>query len=226
MEPNVPTIIGTQEYEETYIHFKRLAEEMGALPLVQIMDTTKEAEIQRNFITPGSNPHRIRHTTTAVHAIRKVLGDRYNEDKTQEGLKHLRWPGRFERLPNFFGPGSEVLCDAAHNSDGLRVLMDKVKELQTADNPFIPERIIFSCMKDKDIPTMITELRRLNIPLWGCQLEGNPRAASKEQLSIADRVLTVTELKELQPSGQSLICGSIYLLGDLVDAKQNMSIWV
>jgi len=230
--PSHPTIVGAQEYPEAQEHFRRIATDVGARDVRFLEDDiideeSIESKSPNNTLSLSDekvNPHRRRHSKTATEAAKALLKEDFRDDKCQEGLKHLRWPGRFEFLPNFFGPNTEVLCDAAHNSDGLRVLVDKVLSLKKRLY-FRPQRVVFSCMKDKDIPSMVSELRRLEVPLWACVLD-NPRAASREQLSVADKVMTVAELKDAKPEGQTLICGSIYLLGDLMEADKSMNIWI
>jgi len=152
-------------------------------------------------------------------------------------------PGRMQRLParapepGMFSPCAlgwpPLLLDGAHNAHGLAAL-----GLSLAHAGIAPLAVLFSCLGDKDLDTMLPHLRALHTGLIVVPpIAGNPRAIPPVELAariglnatpadsltqaleiaarhMADRMPEVFDPLSIR-AGQHplLLCGSLYLLG-------------
>lgn len=147
---------------------------------------------------------------SADRAAKIFLNQSYDEEKTQKAIAASRWPGRADRV-TLSGEGVDaftVLVDAAHNPLGLKNYLEKCP-------PDAFDTIIFGAMRDKDLQTMGAHLSGLDKPIWGVGVNSE-RAASETELRKwmkLSRFGTLDALLKDRP--QALICGSIYLLGEV-----------
>lgn len=154
---------------------------------------------------------------TALRTL-DVLADHgfpVSEHDRWRGISGTRWPGRLWQVPGL----GDVWMDGAHNPDGARVLADHA--LACGLRP----HLIFGAMKDKDLPGVAAELRRM-APRSITFVRGEgERYADAEHLQPAwggeVRVLSIPEAAALLQVPQAeprLVAGSLYLLGDLLKA--------
>ena len=71
-------------------------------------------------------------------------GTRLPAEAVAAAVTATRWSGRLDLLTD--PRGRQVLCDAAHNPAGARVLADYLREVHPDGLP-----IVFGIMKDKDV---------------------------------------------------------------------------
>ncbi len=148
----------------------------------------------------------------AAHA----LGDATPE-AVRAGLAAARWPGRMERR------GERLLLDGAHNPDGMRQLARSLRVLIGS----APVTVVFGAMADKDVGLVLAELRRLgpeHLVLTAAASAGD-RALSPDALARtwggpAERVpasaeALATARRLAGPDGWVVVCGSLYLVGEL-----------
>jgi len=150
----------------------------------------------------------------AAHA----LGDA-TPQAVGRGLQAARWPGRLEQS----GPGERVLLDGAHNQDGLRKLGESLRPL-LGDAPLV---VVFGAMADKDVGIMLSELRPMKprTVVFTAASSAGSRAAEPAQLAAGwgagsevrlDAHEALGRARELAgPDGWVVVCGSIYLVGEL-----------
>jgi dihydrofolate synthase/folylpolyglutamate synthase len=136
------------------------------------------------------------------------------------GLEHAAWPGRLD-LRRLTG-GREILLDAAHNPDGAAALVQFLTAAKWSPVP-----IVFGVMRDKDVETMLHMLAGVSSTLFLTRA-ANPRSA--DPLELAERVRRMNPelpvvvepdpLRALerawQTSSRIVLCGSIFLIGDLL----------
>jgi dihydrofolate synthase/folylpolyglutamate synthase len=150
------------------------------------------------------------------------LASAYNwpidSQKCREALKSPWLPGRLQYVfgkPNF-------LLDGAHNQPGLKQL-----QIYLQEENLKPETIIFTCLKDKDIPVMtgiVKSMGAREIIIPGMQ--GMERSQSAARLAerigpqaraVEDMAAALQEVKDVQ--GFVLVCGSLYMLADFFEQR-------
>lgn len=136
------------------------------------------------------------------------------EQAIREGARKVHWPGRLEVLP---WRGGRVLLDGAHNPDGARALVEALRGLGVEQLP-----IIFGAAADKDIAEVAAALRPLASEVILTRAVLSPRAADPTTLAPYFAGLPVQlastpadALERLLPTGLALVCGSLYLIGEL-----------
>ena len=133
------------------------------------------------------------------------------------GLAAAAWPGRLERV----GDHPVVVLDGGHNPAALRALVPAIRSL----HPEGPIDVVFGMMADKDLPASLAELRRLEPVRPVFTAAGTGRAATPAQLAELwpdpagaepDPQAAVWQaLATAGPDGLVLVCGSLYLVGEL-----------
>jgi dihydrofolate synthase / folylpolyglutamate synthase len=90
--------------------------------------------------------HQVQNAVVAARLLEELAsaGTDVPPDAVGAGLGRVRWPGRLDLLED--ARGRRVLCDAAHNPAGARVLAAYLREVYPAGLP-----IVFGIMKDKDV---------------------------------------------------------------------------
>jgi dihydrofolate synthase/folylpolyglutamate synthase len=167
--------------------------------------------------------HHITNAATAMLTV-EILRDRgfqIKEEYVQRGFRRAQWPGRFHVLRR----RPLVLCDAAHNVSGTRLLVESLEALNLKRNV-----TVFAVLRDKDYRKMLSLLA-------GCSESfvltkpDSPRALPVVKLKAAARDLglrfraTASVAKAVEiardhcGNGRSvLICGSLYALGEAMAA--------
>ena len=161
-----------------------------------------------------------RHRHTAGLVTQHFLGDRFSTRAMDEGMSHWCWPGRFQCLDRRDRSGQWII-DAAHNGDGLRALQ---RALLGGDRT--PRAVVWASMRDKELAGLRGFLQDLGVPVWGVIVD-NERARSIVELQRevpeqlwrgAATTAEVTCEVERDISGDLLLFGSVYLLGEFFQA--------
>lgn len=172
----------------------------------------------------------------AWRALAPTLGLSSGPDKERKGLERAFIPGRLQYVPASRELPA-LLLDGAHNAHGLAALARAVRA-----RPSLPRALIFSCLGDKKMDTVLGMLPELTDgPIFVPPVENNPRAADPkvlaaklgsratpatslaEALKLATNSLRASDRQETERSragfGEEpvLICGSLYLLAVLYD---------
>lgn len=154
----------------------------------------------------------------AAHA----LGDATSES-VRAGLAATRWPGRLETLRE----RPRVVLDGGHNPEGLRRLVADLRRLLDLEAGGRPPVVVFGAMADKDLAAMLAELRALSPPavIFTRAASAGERAADPRQLAAAwgaggqamnPAGAALEAARERAGSeGTVLVCGSLYLVGEL-----------
>ncbi len=167
------------------------------------------------FQTPLLGEHGARNAALAALAAQR-LG--VLEAAIRAGAAGVRWPGRLERLP---WQGGSVLLDGAHNLDGALALALALSGLGVGRLPFV-----FGAAQDKDAAAMLRALAPHVSSLILTRAALSPRAAAPEELAAqlasvglelpVSLAATPAEALALLPAGGlSVVCGSLYLVGEL-----------
>lgn len=133
------------------------------------------------------------------------------------GVSNARHPARLELL----SVNPVVLYDGGHNPNGITALN------RSLDRYFPGEEmtVIFACMKDKDIAPSLCLLAEPRREFIFTTVQNNGRAMPAEDLrrraaelgiaGISEPTLTAALARARAKGQMTLICGSLYLYGDL-----------
>ena len=201
------------------------AHKMGS-PLLRVEREVMPEMLQKFLVSLGRE---LTATTrlNMVTAIQAALVWLRCQDRSVEpevirrAIKNTFWPCRFQILDG----NPTVVLDVAHNPDGIQKLVRGMGR-RFPGRPVFP---VFGVMKDKDYPTMLRKLTELGDELWVCSLK-QTRAVDPIvcQEIVPDNVnCRITEEPEQafwaaceaakKNNGIVLVCGSIYLLGELLE---------
>ena len=135
------------------------------------------------------------------------------EDAVREGLRTVKWPGRFEVLRK----SPLVILDGAHNEDASKRLAESLDEY------FGEEKLeaVMGIFKDKDYQTVIKNLASHLKKVYTIDLPDKKRNLGKEKLAeefanVNIEAEPVKSLKEAidKAEGNVLITGSLSYLGE------------
>jgi dihydrofolate synthase / folylpolyglutamate synthase len=148
------------------------------------------------------------------------------EEALREGLKAVRWPGRFE----IFQDRATIVLDGAHNGEGVRALIEELENFR--ENRRV--KLLFACMEDKDWRLMLENLSEVadEVVLTRVNMErcANPhRLAShlggKVPHQTIDNVRSALEnvLDHATANDLIVVAGSLYLIGEIRAVLQEMA---
>jgi dihydrofolate synthase/folylpolyglutamate synthase len=134
-------------------------------------------------------------------------------------LCETRWPGRLEMLG--LPTGTRVILDAAHNGDGARALARHLAAIG-----WNGAACVLGVMRDKDAGEMIDALTP-HVSSFVVTQASTPRARAADDLArmVAMRsgvptqaIVDVSSALDVAfaTGGRVVVCGSIYLLGDVM----------
>lgn len=148
------------------------------------------------------------------HAWPDEAGFRLTTETAERAFRSCRWPGRWELVER--PGGGQVLLDGAHNLQGAESLAESLADQRYG--------LVFGALADKPIDRMLDILAR-GADWLVLTRPANRRAAEPEE--VAQRVehqVTVkadpadalrTALKLTQPDQLLVVCGSLYLVGEV-----------
>jgi dihydrofolate synthase/folylpolyglutamate synthase len=167
--------------------------------------------------------HHVANAATALLAL-EVLADKgfkVKEEAVRRGLRLANWPGRLHPLRR----RPLVLCDAAHNVSGVKLL---VKSLETLD--LTKNVTVFGVLRDKDCHGMLALLARCSESFVLTKPDSDRALPIADLKAVADRlglrfkaaasVQRAVEIARMQCGARKsmLVCGSIYALGEAMKA--------
>lgn len=181
--------------------------------------TTEEKEYNVQLSLLGV--HQILNSAVVLNAIEQLQhqGVQIKEEHIKEGLKKVKWAGRMEIMQN----NPMVLLDGAHNIDGINKLSENVKKYFKYNNLIL----IIGILADKQVEEMIKTIT----PLAHKVIAITPhsyRAENAEKLgeiikkynNSYEKIEDYKEayVKALSYCGKDdmvLVCGSLYMIGDM-----------
>lgn len=163
--------------------------------------------------------HQRRNAALALSALEIAASDfPVSERAVRDGLKTVRWPGRFEIVRSH----PTVVLDGAHNGEGVRALVEELEDFREGRRI----KLLFASMEDKDWRFMLEKLSEIvdEMVLTRVDME---RSADPHQLAshlgekIRSRVIedarsaVETVLAGADSDEIILVAGSLYLLGEI-----------
>jgi dihydrofolate synthase/folylpolyglutamate synthase len=148
------------------------------------------------------------------------------EAALREGLKTVRWPGRFEIVQDH----PAIVLDGAHNGEGVRALVEELENFREQRRV----KLLFASMEDKDwrlmlesLSAVVDEIVLTRVNMGRCadpfylasQLGGKvPHRAIGNARSALDYVLDGADSNDV-----ILIAGSLYLIGEIRPIVQEIA---
>ncbi len=144
-----------------------------------------------------------------VEALKIV--NKITDDELKKGMQNVIWPGRYEVKGN-------IVMDCAHNPSAMLAIREEIRKM-----PYKKLIVVFGMMEDKDIQRVVKIIYPITdkFIITKTKLE---RAAEPEVIAeglseytvIRDSMKALEKAKELaSPDDLILICGSIYLVGEV-----------
>jgi dihydrofolate synthase/folylpolyglutamate synthase len=222
IKAGVPVVIGRMPREAEQV-IRDVARRVGA-PVTSVGQSFPSADTLPHTSLEGE--YQRWNAATATLAAR-ALGARWRITRTaiEQGLAHVEWPGRWQRLP--LG-GQTVVLDASHNPEGAQVLDANLAELvaETGRAPIVITGILGKARAKPLIEAICRHARELYLVT-----PKDPRACSFEALEalvpteFSGRVVRTT-VESLFPDSTRcaiggrgdtvVVTGSIYLVGEVM----------
>jgi len=166
--------------------------------------------------------HQIDNAITAVSVLEKLedFGCALGGAAIEAGLSGVHWPGRLEHLPG----EPLVILDGAHNPAGAAALASYL-----AGRAFPDLTLVFGAMHDKSIQRMARELfpaaQRVILTRTPYKRSASPADLRASLADLGPELRIVkdpghaleTALELTAPGGAVCVCGSLYLVGAVLD---------
>jgi dihydrofolate synthase / folylpolyglutamate synthase len=139
-------VIAPQEKEVMDLIVKR-CREFGIHPVLVRMENHGNLKIRLK------GKHQMMNAATAIEvtAILRTMGVDISDEAVSQGLKHVRWPGRFELLRK----KPDVIVDCAHNEASAQVLVQTLME----EYPHRRVILVMGVSQDKDVGAICNSLK-------------------------------------------------------------------
>ncbi|MEE9388124.1 MAG: folylpolyglutamate synthase/dihydrofolate synthase family protein [Paracoccaceae bacterium] len=168
--------------------------------------------------------HQVQNAGATLAALRQLnIGD----TACEAAMTNVEWPARLQRLrsgPLVDAAGSaEIWLDGGHNAAAGHALAEALTRL-----PNRPTFLICGMLKTKDIAGYLTPLRGIADTLHAVSIAGEMATLSAQETSAAATAAGFTaqtattpraaidEIVRQTPNARILICGSLYLAGNIL----------
>jgi len=159
--------------------------------------------------------HQQENAVLAAAAL-EAAGFKIDQGVIAEGLRKVRWPGRFQVFQD------RLVLDGSHNPHAARQLAGTWREVYGAEKPMV----IFGALADKDYVGILRALEPIAAEFLFVPVQ-NPRAAAPSDLAaecaVSCRVFDSVRAALDAAQGRALITGSLFLVGE---AMQELGIEV
>jgi dihydrofolate synthase/folylpolyglutamate synthase len=243
-----PAVIAPQDYEEAEKVLRECAERAGAHPvLVGSQDFSVHEERGRLVYQdedglldlprprlPGR--HQMANAGTAIAALRAAHFGDLESVVYEAGMTRVEWPARFQRLAKgrlagIAPAGAELWLDGGHNPDGGRALAVALADLE--ERSAAPLMLIVGMLGTKDADGFLRNFAGLAREVIAVPITGQIAARPAAEVAALARQVGITS--SIQPSVEAalaslhdtiwerpprvLICGSLYLAGEVLAAN-------
>jgi dihydrofolate synthase/folylpolyglutamate synthase len=232
-------VIGIQQ-EEGRAVIDRAARRLGVRPIWQGEDFHGSAQDGRLIyqdedglldLPPPAllGAHQYENAALSIAAARH-FGLPVDADAIAEGLRNVVWPARMTPLlkgplRDLLGPGAELWLDGIHNAHGAAAVATALRDLNRARPA--PLVLIMGLMNTRDPATVLAPFAGMAHEVLTVTVPGEPNAHKAEAIALAARaagfaatpkrsVISALKSAALVPDARVLICGSLYLAGDVL----------
>jgi dihydrofolate synthase/folylpolyglutamate synthase len=242
LRPNAPAVVARQ-HEEALTVVEATAARLGAPLMLGGRDFDAYAQAGRLAYQDESGlldlpppalfgRHQYDNAGVAIAAVRALKDGRIDDGAIARGVASAVWPARMQRLTA--GPladlastrGADLWLDGAHNPHGARALAKTAADFTARDGR--PVVFVLGPLARKDVAGIISALaaNRSKLITVGFQsdLAADPTAVADQARAfglVAEACADVTAGVRLALSGEGpaphvLICGSLYLAGEVL----------
>ncbi|MDE2318562.1 MAG: bifunctional folylpolyglutamate synthase/dihydrofolate synthase [Rhodospirillales bacterium] len=172
-----------------------------------------------------AGPHQIENAGIALTTLR-AAGFNITPQAMAAGLRAAEWPARLQQL---HGPlitllpqGSELWLDGAHNPGGAEILAQQLQEWQT------PTIVILGMKQSKDVAEFIRIISPHAAALYAVAEPEQHLALAVEKIIEASggRAIPGPDIRgalaQITTPSRVLICGSLYLAGEVLKAYETV----
>jgi dihydrofolate synthase / folylpolyglutamate synthase len=206
-------VIAPQEKEVMDLMFQR-CREFGVQPVPVYPEKYDNLKIGLK------GKHQIINAATAMEAaaILRTMGLKISDEAMSKGLKHVRWPGRFELLME----NPDVIVDCAHNGASAQALAQTLME----EYPHRRVILVLGISQDKDVKAICNSLRTSVAHIFLTRAH-HPRAHSFVEAEckkyFGDKPFEIVEslpealekaLQMADPQEVVLVTGSIFVVAE------------
>lgn len=172
--------------------------------------------------------HQVANAATAVAAARAFGG--LDETAIGDGLKQVEWPARMQRLASGAladkVAGAELWLDGGHNPAASKAIAETLADLEDK-NPR-PLVLISGMMDSKDTGGFFEAFKGLASHVLTVTIPGQPNARSAEDVAqmakaagldavaMPDIETALDRAAVISPPPRIVICGSLYLAGEIL----------
>jgi len=165
---------------------------------------------------PGK--HQQNNGAIAVALVRSLRerGWAIPEEAIAQGLQQTRWPGRLQTIVL---ADRKILLDGAHNLDGIQQLRAYID----AQYPDTPCHWIVGILRTKDGEAMVQALPRPGDRLWPVTIPGHDGFTPQELTAWVPAGTSIGQggywreaLAQIPLDEPTIVCGSLYLIGDVL----------
>ncbi|MBV7257556.1 bifunctional folylpolyglutamate synthase/dihydrofolate synthase [Pacificimonas sp. WHA3] len=179
---------------------------------------------------PGAHQHDNAALATAMLRHQSALA--IPESALRAGPGWASWPGRLQRLES--GPlvdllpaGTDLWLDGGHNPAAGRAIADFLRRINRTDRPV---HLITGMIDGKDARAYLKPLAAraetlCAVPVSGhltqqpgvlAEIAGNLGLTARRAAGVAEALRTIPSAADAVPNGIVLICGSLYLAGEVL----------
>lgn len=232
-------VIGLQK-EEGRAVIDRAARRLGIKPIWQGEDFHGQAQEGRLVyqdedglldLPPPAllGAHQFENAALAIAAARH-FGLPVDAASIAAGLRHVVWPARMTPLlkgplRDLLGPGAELWLDGIHNAHGAAAVATALRDLERARPA--PLVLIMGLMNTRSPAAVLAPFAGMTQEVLTVTVPGEPNAHKAETIAAAARaagfaatpkrsIVSALQAAALVPNVRVLICGSLYLAGDVL----------
>jgi len=207
------SFVAVSKDNKGYDVIKKKIEEVKAKEAT-LPEVTVKYENQKNTAIINNNEyefnllgsHQAQNLALALGAVNHLKLD---DNVIKKALKEVSWKYRLD-----YDSENQILIDSAHNPAGIQTLRNFLDE----NFKDIKKTFFFGCLKNKDYKEMLKILKKDNDDLYFIEFNHNNslkyNELDKEFKALKYDFKSLDEIKNIE--GIKIICGSIYMLGDIL----------
>jgi dihydrofolate synthase / folylpolyglutamate synthase len=202
IKPGVPVVSARQEPEAAAVLVERAAIAGSSLEFVEA--PLERAEIGLRGI------HQRENSALAVAALR-AAGVGVSDEAVGQGLRDVRWPGRFQVV------NERIVLDGCHNPHAAAQLLVNWRDAYGKEKA----TVIFGALGDKDYSAMLRILEPISREVFFVPIRSERSAAPEalaEACTVQHRIFQSVKDALEASHGRTLVTGSLFLAGEALQA--------